>query len=613
MTMEASADGKRGGGDHTVRPQAGFQGESVIFIISQHRSGSTLLQRVLGGHSQIQTAAETFLMLHPLYALKTTGFRAEYREWEARVAVSDYLEHFAGGEQTYIDALRAMAAVLYGRAIEGTGKRYFLDKTPRYTNIIPELCRVLPQAKYIFLLRNPLSILRSQLEHWEHPTSFQHLSLLTNETILAPPRILAGMDLLGPDAIVVRYEEFVSAPERVVAGICERLGLTFEPAMIDYGDRPDPPGRGRFYDSRGLRKHRRPTTTSLEKWHSLAKDPQQRHIARSFLVELGPVVVQRLGYSFDELLRVVSPADDGNDDVVCSWQSLMIPAAEADAYLEAFPGTGDFKPSPSRRREKPSTPSRVSVVIPTHGNSACFERSLRSVILQGRPNVEIIVAPDATQPGSEGIVAKYAPWLAAVTDPAPGGFFDAVQRGLQHATGDVLTWLRPDEEHMPWTLATVGAIFSERVDVEWVCGTQQFELDPAGRPIGHEPTPESIAAWLRPIPNLDGKRVTPLRFSFIRRSLWHRGGARLDTTLVDAADCELAIRLAGLARPTLAPSTLGGFRTVPWWVATRHADEADEYIASLDPAHIPSVSFARLRRDVANNRWLVFDRAEEGQ
>ncbi|MCB0962997.1 MAG: sulfotransferase, partial [Acidimicrobiales bacterium] len=68
-----------------MSPRSEFRGESLVFILSQHRSGSTLLQQVLGGHSQILTDAESFVMLHPLYALKTTGFRAEYQEWEARV------------------------------------------------------------------------------------------------------------------------------------------------------------------------------------------------------------------------------------------------------------------------------------------------------------------------------------------------------------------------------------------------------------------------------------------------------------------------------------------------------------------------------------------------
>ena len=601
-TNAGTADG------HSDRSEQGsFRGESVIFIISQHRSGSTLLQRILGGHSQVRTGAETFLMLHPLYALKTTGFRAEYREWEARVAVSDYLEHFAGGEETYIDALRAMAAVLYGRGLAGTGKRFFLDKTPRYTNIIPELHRVLPAAKFIFLLRNPLAILRSQLERFETPASFHHLALLRNETILAPPRILAGIDRLGPEAIVVRYEELVTEPERVVAGLCRRLGLAFEPEMIEYGNRPDPPGRGRFYDRRGIQRHRRPTTASLERWRTLADDPQRRHIARAYLFELGPSVVERLGYSFAELREALRGDDDG---VVCGWQSLMAPAAHVDAYLDALPGVADFPPSPPLRRVMPETPRRVSVVIPTHASPALFERALRSVLLQQRPNVEVIVVPDASQPGSEAVAAHYAPWVDAVLDPAPGGFFDALQRGFARASGEVLTWLRPGEEHLPWTLATVGEVFAQCVDIGWLCGAQQLLLAPSGRPAGSEDAPPSLATWLGRAPEGDGRRIAPLRFAFVRRTLWDRAGARFDHTLLSASDCELMLRLAALCAPTLAPVALGGVHALPWWQATRYADEAEALVATREPDTISPVPFPRLRRDTAADAWLVLDGEE---
>jgi len=581
-----------------VSPRSEFRGESLVFILSQHRSGSTLLQQVLGGHSQILTDAESFVMLHPLYALKTTGFRAEYQEWEARVAVHEFLEHLAGGEETYIEALRAMAAVLYGRALEGTGKQYFLDKTPRYAGVIPELHRVLPEATYIFLLRNPMAIIASMVERIDRPSTYQRYTLVRNDTVLAPGRLLAGIDLLGPDAIVVHYEDLVTDPAGVVAGICERIGVDFEPAMIDYGDRPLP--KGRFYDRRGVPKHRRPQPESLHKWRALADDPQRRHIARSILMELGPDVVARLGYSFDELLAGVSGGPEGT--VVCPWPSLMLPAVAADAYLEAFPGTGDFPPGTTERRIRPATPARISVVIPTHGSPARFERAVRSVLLQARPNVEVIVAPDATQPGSEAMVEKYRPWLAAVTEPAPGGFFDAVQRGLECATGDVLTWLRPDQEHLPWTLATVGEILSECTDVEWLCGEEHLTLDEHGRPVGRSCLPTSLAPWVR---RSDGDHLEPLLFPFIRRTLWDRAGAHVDVTLVDAADAELAVRLARLAPATLVPTPLGGVQLAPWWLAARHVEEAESYVDSLDPAEVPAQPFARVRRDVAAGVWRL--------
>ena len=48
----------------TAHDPGKYLGHDLIFVISQPRSGSTLLQRLLSGHSWIQTSAETWLMLH---------------------------------------------------------------------------------------------------------------------------------------------------------------------------------------------------------------------------------------------------------------------------------------------------------------------------------------------------------------------------------------------------------------------------------------------------------------------------------------------------------------------------------------------------------------------
>ena len=118
---------------------ASFLGEGLIFIISQPRSGSTLLQRVLAGGPEVQTSAETWLMLHPLYWNKgEEKIAAEYSSSWAREAVEEFLDNYTDGRDVYDDAIRAWAEVIYTNALQQNGKRYFLDKTPRYFFIIGE-------------------------------------------------------------------------------------------------------------------------------------------------------------------------------------------------------------------------------------------------------------------------------------------------------------------------------------------------------------------------------------------------------------------------------------------------------------------------------------------
>jgi len=68
-----------------------YLGEDLIFIISQPRSGSTLLQRILGGHPEIQTSAETWLLLHPTYAFRDSGIETEYDSRFSAQGVEEFL------------------------------------------------------------------------------------------------------------------------------------------------------------------------------------------------------------------------------------------------------------------------------------------------------------------------------------------------------------------------------------------------------------------------------------------------------------------------------------------------------------------------------------------
>jgi hypothetical protein len=154
----------------------GFLGDCLIFIISQRRAGSTLLQRVLAGHPLVQTSAEPWLLLHPVNALREKGIQTECGHDGTYVGLGDFLAHYADGKATYLDAVRAMAQVLYDRALQGTGSTCFLDKTPRYCLIISEHRDLFPEAAFIFLLRYPLAVFCSAMSVWPQDQYWPHLA-----------------------------------------------------------------------------------------------------------------------------------------------------------------------------------------------------------------------------------------------------------------------------------------------------------------------------------------------------------------------------------------------------------------------------------------------------
>ena len=277
-------------------------GESLIFIMSQPRAGSTLLQRMLGSHPEIHTVSEPWLMLHPFYALRPEGYQAEYSEILAHIGVQGFLQALPDEQDEYYEGVRRMYTYLYQSALAGTGKRYFLDKTPRYYFVISELYRTFPKAHYIILLRNPVAALCSVLKtrvkkDWLRLYRFKH------DLIWAPRLLLKGVELLGEHCVTVNYEQLVKEPQSEVRRICGKLGVDFEPSMIEYGRHSLP--HWRSGDQAGVYRHSRPTSQYVEKWIQSLRDPQMWRLTNDYLQLLGQPIVQQMGYRYEELREVM--------------------------------------------------------------------------------------------------------------------------------------------------------------------------------------------------------------------------------------------------------------------------------------------------------------------
>jgi len=292
-------------------PSIGLQGENLIFLISQPRSGSSLLQRILSGHPEIYSTAEPWLMLHPIYALRNKGIKAEYDEGQARLALEDFCQNLPGGEEDYIEGIRKMASHLYSQAMVGSGKKYFLDKTPRYYHVIPELRRIFPKAKFIFLVRNPLAVLNSILKTWVGKNT-DRLALFKSDLLSAPGSIAEGVQALGKQASVVPYEKLVCSPEETVSHLAETLGIEFVPEMLEYGNHPVP--EGRMGDPVRVHLHSSPVSDYSDTWVGKLVGSGGKDLALAYLSHLGPALLEDLGYPQSDLLEQlesVSKVEEG--------------------------------------------------------------------------------------------------------------------------------------------------------------------------------------------------------------------------------------------------------------------------------------------------------------
>jgi tetratricopeptide (TPR) repeat protein len=276
--------------------KTGELGEHIIFLLGLPRSGTTLLQRLLNEHPAIHTTAEPWLLLPLCQLLKDSGQTAQYDAALAQQGIQEFLLELPGGEATFIAALRDSVGTLYDKCRQISSARYFLDKTPRYHYIVPELVRLFPRAKFIFLFRNPLAVLASVAESWFGGSVADALANDSHgrDLVAGPGNLAEGLNLLSGRACVVQYESLVTNAEEELSRICRYLDIQFEPAMLKY----DPAQRfkGSFGDNIGIPKYDRATTESVNKWQQILLRSENVVHARTYLARLPEGVVRSLGY-----------------------------------------------------------------------------------------------------------------------------------------------------------------------------------------------------------------------------------------------------------------------------------------------------------------------------
>jgi SAM-dependent methyltransferase len=301
-------------------------GEHLIFLISMPRSGSTLLQHMLASHSSVASTAEPWILLPLVYALRENGLKADYNANIGYIALGEFLQQLPDGGDRYFAAVRSMALELYDSYLTEHDKERFLDKTSRYYLILPELLRIFPKAKYLFLVRNPLAVLASFLDSmvWGDWRRLAEPGI-RHDLLHGSRLVLGGIRYFGDEAIVLRYEDLVSDPQTTVKMLCDQLDLVYEPAMLRYGEHGVLPGK--LVDPKSIHRHGGPVTDYVDNWRWRFNSAQELQLARAFLSHIGRPLTETMGYPYPELLAAIQ-AKANAGGIVVPWQTLMKPPAE---------------------------------------------------------------------------------------------------------------------------------------------------------------------------------------------------------------------------------------------------------------------------------------------
>jgi glycosyltransferase involved in cell wall biosynthesis len=177
---------------------------------------------------------------------------------------------------------------------------------------------------------------------------------------------------------------------------------------------------------------------------------------------------------------------------------------------------------------------KISIVTPSYNQAAYVPWTVRSVLLQRYPNLEYVVMDGGSKDNSVEVLQPYVDRLAHFQSARDKGQSDAIKRGFDRCSGDIMAYLNSDDMLAPGTLHYVADFFARNPDVDAVY-SHRLTVDGRNRAKWY---------WILP-PHSDWYQsrwdLIPQESCFWRRRIFDKVG-NVDDSLRFAIDYDLFVR-----------------------------------------------------------------------
>ena len=121
----------------------------------------------------------------------------------------------------------------------------------------------------------------------------------------------------------------------------------------------------------------------------------------------------------------------------------------------------------------------ISIVTPSFNQAQFIEGTIRSILLQGYPNLEYIIIDGASTDNSVQIIKRYEPWLSYWVSESDRGQGHAINKGFAHCTGKLLNWINSDDRLLPGALQAIAMTAVKHPNAPAYVGSGNV-VDPSG-------------------------------------------------------------------------------------------------------------------------------------
>lgn len=211
-------------------------------------------------------------------------------------------------------------------------------------------------------------------------------------------------------------------------------------------------------------------------------------------------------------------------------------------------------------KQPAQTYPKITLVTPCHNREEYIAETIESVLSQNYPNLEFIVIDDGSTDKTWEIIQKYKDRLAYCEhiDSKTTSAHVALQYGFDHSNGEIIGHITDKGLLLPGSLFTLGRIFTEYKDVEWVTAIGTV-VNEESMIINISPIRKDLHEHLIHVPwNVQAEST------FWRRSLWNRSGSKWDNGLGWALDYGLwCYFFAAGAKLYHINTVIGAYRKTP--------------------------------------------------